>query len=446
MNNKIVIGKPYISRVEGDGIINSPECVRLCAEIDYCNPNTMKQEKKTMFFEVEKDYAGALVEERSDAFVMGLLTTAMENGMDIVFTEPMSEKLYFQITNQYIPIVAENNPNWVRAIHLNGPVTSERIENKGGVATGCSGGVDSFYTIERHLVREKLETYKLTHILFSSVGTLDDRNERIIEYFNHTLNHMHTIASELGIKAIGVYSNIHEFYKFPYKGFSMFYATTYGACAYALQKLLSVYYISAGYPISEFTLKMDSVKEYDASVFDVFTIGCMDTESLSFYVTGIEATRAQRINYIANNPVAQKHLTTCGIEQSGIKIKGKYINCGHCRKCLPALVHLYAGNNLEKFEKIIDIEEFKQHKTKSIARMMAMTNTAYRKQAILTAKENNVTIPFGSYVLYYVCYKPLYWLLDTFRESKIARKIYYALDLDIKIHGFRSAKYDGFKK
>lgn len=444
MRSKIVIEKPYVEYVHKSKIY--ADAARLCANITMLNPNNKKTERKVLYFEIDSAFADGLTVNRSDAFVMGLLTTAMENDMDIQFETPMSEKLYFQMVNQFIPIVTENNPSWISPIKLNGPLISERIENTGGVATGCSGGVDSFYTIVKHGIREKIKNYKLTHLLFASVGTLDDDNGRITSYFKNTLKRMEHIAEETDTKAVGVYSNLHEFYKFPYKGFSMFYATTYGACAYALQRILRVYYISAGYPISEFTLNVNKVKEYDASVFDVFTVGCMDTESLSFYVTGIEATRIDRINYIAKDKTAQKYLTTCSIELEGSEKRQNYINCGHCHKCLPALVHLYAGNNLDKFKNVFDIEEFKRKKGKNIGKMMAITNTSYRRQAITIAKEKKVKIPVAAYLWYWGFYKPFFGLMHLLKNNRLVRDVYYRLNLDIKIHGYRNAKYDAFNK
>ena len=220
MKDRIIVGKPYI--VESKNSIIYNRGTKLCADITMTNPNTGKKETKVLYYEVDERYSYGLVDCRSDAFVMGLLTTAMENNMDIQFEVPMSEKLYFQMTNQYIPIVAKYNPSWCSEIKLEGPLTADVLENDGGVATGCSGGVDSFYTIVKHGVEEKCQEYKLTHLLFTSVGTLDDDESRISSYFKNTLERMKNIATEINAEAVGVYSNLYEFYKFPYKGFCMF--------------------------------------------------------------------------------------------------------------------------------------------------------------------------------------------------------------------------------
>ena len=66
------------------------------------NPNTNKKETKECYFEFEPEYSKFLCDERSDAFVTGLLTTAMENNMDIEFEAPISEQLYYQLMTYYI--------------------------------------------------------------------------------------------------------------------------------------------------------------------------------------------------------------------------------------------------------------------------------------------------------------------------------------------------------
>lgn len=439
--NQIKIGKPYIQSVNSNLNENG---TRLCAEVEMQNPNTRQREKKVLYFEFARKYKGYLCVERSDAFVVGLLTTAMENGMDIVFETPVSERLYYQLSTHYIPMLAKFNSTKLKNISLIGLCSNERIENEGGIATGCSGGVDSFYTIVRHNAEHTLKEYQLTHIVFASCGTLDIEQARIEAYYNNYYPIMEQLAKELGCDCIGCFTNLHEFYKFPYEGFCTFYATIYGAVAYAIQKLISVYYMSSGDPITEFNMDIDKAHGHDGSIFDVFTVECMNTENLTFYSTGAELTRIEKERYIADDSVAQRYLTVCGLEASGY-ITSHRGNCSNCTKCLRTMVQFYVLGKLDNFAEAFNVDDFYQNKYKRIGKMLAYNKKSYVEDAVKEAKKNGIKFGIRSYLWEYCFYKPIKILCKWFNNNKLARKLYYQFNIDYKIHGYRNAKYEAYK-
>ncbi len=437
----IRIGKPYIEETKSD--VNENGGIRLCAEVSMKNPNTGQHEKRVLYFEFEKEYKQYLCEERSDAFVAGLLTTAMETGQNIVFEAPMSERLYYQLTSSYIPVIAKNNQSKMKMIELLGECSNHAIESAGAVATGCAGGVDSFYTITRHNRNFELSNYQLTHLVFASCGTLDGKSERIKEYYMRQMPIMKELAAEAGCAAIGCYTNLHEFYKFPYYGFCNFYACTYASVVYAIQKLVAVYYINSGDPITEFNVDLSKVKGYDASIIDAFTVPCLNTENLSFFPAGIEMTRLEKEHFIADNPVAQKYLTVCGIETAGNRITNGFCNCGVCKKCLRTIVQFYVLNDLEKFSKVFDLNSFYKNKNKRIGYMLAYNKKCYVKDTLEIAKVNGVKFGISVYLWKWLWYKPIKTIAHLLSDNKIARKIFYRFNLDYKLHGSRDvAKYD----
>lgn len=442
MRKKIIVGKPYIknnvvSKVNKNG-------VRLCSDVEMENPNTKVIEKRTLYYEFDIRFAQYLCAERSDAFVIGLITTAMENDMDIVFEAPISERLYYQLTTNYIPMISKFNPTRQKVINLIGSFTNLSIGNAGGIATGCSGGVDSFYTIVRHNSEHTVKEYQLTHLIFSSCGTQDVISERIEAYYNNYYPRMQELANLLGCDCIGCYTNIHEFYKYPYQGFSTFFATIYGSVAYAIQKLLTVYYINSGDPITEFTMDLDKAHGHDASIFDIFTVGCMNTENLTFYSSGIELTRMEKEKYISNDSNAQEFLTVCGIETSGYTVAQRG-NCSNCTKCLRTMVQLYTINELDKFDRVFDLNDFYKHKSKRIGKMLAVNKRSYVIDTIKEAKKNGVKLGIKSYLWKDFFYKPIIFFSKLFNKNKLARKLYYKFNIDYKLHGYRNAKYEYYK-
>ncbi len=441
--SKIIIEKPKIENCESEVF---GKAIRLVAEITMKNPNTNKIEKNECYFEFEKEYEKFICSERSDAFVMGLLTTAMENNMDIEFEMPISEKLYYQLTTYYIPMVSKYNADYpMHNIKLIGPLDNTPIVNEKAVATGCSGGVDSFYTIAKHLSKDVPNTNKLTHIVYSSSGTSDINDKRIKDEYKRNKPIILSIAKDCNLKAIFCFNNLYKFYKTPFRGFTMFYTTTFCSVAFALQKLISIYYASSGDPIKNFSLDLTKTHGHDSQVFDVYTLSCINNENLNFYSAGQEYSRIEKEQYISDFIPAQKNLRVCASMPYLKNPETKYKNCSMCPKCLRTMTQFYVINKLDCFKDVFNIEEFYKHKTKYIAKMIVSNKKSYVDDMKKFAKINKVKISFGSYLLAYL-YKPFKLLKNILKKSLFVRKIYYKLNLDYKIYGYRDPKYESYKE
>lgn len=442
MKNKIIIGRPGIKKVDSEVF---GESARLCADVTMINPNTGKKETKECYFDFDLKYEKYLTIERSDAFIMGLLTSAMENNADIEFEVPISEELYYTMTTQYIPLIAKFNSKYpMHNISLIGPHSNSIIKNVGGVATGCSGGVDSFYTISKFNSDYEIKNRRLTHLVLSSIGTGDDSRDRIIKTFKENINYINQIASDSELDLIACFTNLYEFYKRPLDSFVTFYTNIYGSVAYALQKLLSIYYINSGDPISEFNLDVKMAHGYDASTFDVLTSSCMHTESLHFYTTGMDFDRIDKENYISNNPVARKYLKVCNLDEFKEE-KMEKPNCSICPKCLRTMTQLYALRKLELYSDVFDVNSFLKHKGKYFGKFVATNKRAYVKETMDSAKNNGVKIPIGTYFYSYLWYKPIKFLRKKLKNVLFLRKIYYKLNIDYKLDGYRGANYQKYK-
>ena len=155
----ITIGKPYIESVEGK--------VRLCSVVNYDGTD------EVIWYGVEEKYSKYLCVERADAFLLAFLPYAMAFKKDIKIEFAVSEKLYYQLNHYYIPSLAKFS-NYYSAIKIECDyLDSTDYVNKqsAGVATGFSGGVDSFFTVLKHL-NCKEESFRLTHLTFSAVLAL----------------------------------------------------------------------------------------------------------------------------------------------------------------------------------------------------------------------------------------------------------------------------------
>lgn len=81
----------------------------------------------------------------------------MNEKLNIDCEVPVTEQLLFQLRNFYIPVISQNMPD-LFPIELNAVGVPPLDPIGSAVATGNSGGVDSFYTIVRYL--NENEEYK----------------------------------------------------------------------------------------------------------------------------------------------------------------------------------------------------------------------------------------------------------------------------------------------
>ncbi|WP_319475410.1 hypothetical protein [Marispirochaeta aestuarii] len=117
--------------------------------------------------------------------------------------------------------------------------------------------------------------------------------------------------------------------------------------ALALQKLFSTYYYSSAIKASQF-----SMNEADAAYYDLLNVHCLSSDSLSFYSSGIEVTRMDKIRYIADIDFVQKNLSVClSPDQNGN-------NCGKCAKCTRTMAELEVIDKLVNFSRVFNIDSF----------------------------------------------------------------------------------------
>lgn len=427
-NKGIVIKKPCIKKIDNNKI-------KIYSEIKINNDIG-----KELYYEIESKEKINFDSEIADGFLVALLPLAMKKGYNIEVDAGISEKLYFQLTEFYIPIIAryQNDQQTIKIIAKY--LYNNKINNC-AVATGASGGVDSFYSICKYYNTE-INGNKLTHLLFTNMCTLDNEENRIRQWFEERKQIIQKITDDFGLQLLAVYSNLFEFYDFPYKEFSYYFACTYGSCALVLQNLIGIYYQSSGVTLEEFNIKTD----HDCAYFDLFNLKELSTESLVFYSTGIERTRLEKIEYISKFESVTKNLSVCAEEVSGKgHLRKKKLNCGRCSKCLRTIAELYVFDRVDAFEDVFQLEYFKKNTQKELARMCCLNEGEFYNEIIRKLKKRK-KIKLGFY--YWRILFALVWKLKKkLRNSSWIRKIYYYFRLDILLNGYRDeGKYTSFIK
>lgn len=406
MNKGIIkIGTPYVTYFKEKNI------ARLCAEIEYSG------EIRTLYYETDEKYAKYYCYERSDAFVLGLLHSAMFNNEDIICEAPITEQLYFQLTTYYIPIVAENMPD-LNKINITAEKAEEISSIKNGVGTGNSGGVDSFYTILKY-TSERYGNYGLTHAMFNNISWNDNNEERIRDLFSRDKGEKEAIAKEMGLEPVWLFTNLYSFYVTTAL-FNHYFTLQYISAPYALKKLFSVYYFSSTFTVDKFSI--DPKVIVSGGRFDLFTLSQVSLAEMKIYSAGMEAERLKKVEFIDKFPITHRHLQVCAVEQSlGGEYKSAALNCGYCHKCRRMIALYYAWNILDEYSEIFDLSYFKANKNKFIGCALAADQRYFAGKVRNALKQNKKYNPIIS--SWYFVYRTRYMLA----QNKWLVKIYHRI-------------------
>lgn len=286
-----------------------------------------------------------IVHERADAFLVSLLPYAMMKArgdaqLVIETLTPVSEELYHQLVNYQIPVL-EKNISYYKNVKILPNVSSEPLYSSGAVATGVSGGVDSSYTLAKYSGDEN-KNFKLTHGIFYNLGMYDGYTSQAEKNLE---DNSRKICEQLGIEFVKIKNNIIE--KVYKKCYGPIVPSVMMGGILSLQKLFSVYYLSAEVAAEEICFSEDY-----ACFYDWLSTSNYSTKNTRFYCSGIELKRLDKIKYISQIEFVRKHLSVC-IHANEL---GK--NCSKCAKCTTAMVSLDAIGELNNFSQCFDVEKY----------------------------------------------------------------------------------------
>ena len=360
MSNEIRIGKPYIEEVSGG--------VRLCAQL------RLHGREQTMWFSVDPEYGEYLTDDRADAFVAGIFTTAMRCDADVVCDAPVTRRLLYQLNRCLIPRMAANMGDVFHPIRIQAAPTDVKLPCAGAVGTGWSGGVDSMFTLKQSLHAEE-PSRRLTHLLITSNGALEDEDnsgllQRLVEQAQAG------VAAETGLKVLGVDTNLQELQPEPFLSVAAF---RHSAVTLALQKLFGAILWSSAYEFARFSFDSNNSFYYELAIY-----GSFETDATVLYSAGGAWSRAQKLQALSDYPLARKYLHPC------IHPTGK--NCGRCGKCVRTEAALYGLGTLDRFSEVFDVEAFERDKDWYFAQLLANERSQHYGEALVLLRQRGLEL------------------------------------------------------
>lgn len=311
-------------------------------------PETIGREGKTVVFskiELRKPQAGFpeyvwyripdqyidFISIQSDAFLVSSILPAMIFWEDIEVKGTVSPQLVYHL-EEYQFILNMEFPNDLHKVEIRCDSIQPLKNNPEGVGAAFSGGVDSLFTLWKHMpANQIIPEYRITHCLLVLGYNISHRRA---EYFKRLFTHFQDSLKEINVELIPLETNLVNTI-IPRNNFIYFSSPVLASFAHLLGRLFRRFFISS-------SLDYHALKNYkDGSTS--LTDSMFSTETLDIIHYGATYARAQKVQEISNWEFAHNNLKVCFQPDT-------FWNCSRCEKCVRTMIPLYALDRLEKFE------------------------------------------------------------------------------------------------
>ena len=310
-----------------------------------------------LWFSVPSQYEDWLTDDVYDAFLVAVLYPAMYYKEDIEITGDVTKRVYYNIVSNVTAIVKMyDNSFRVPKITVSGYAKAKKGDVL-HVGTGFSGGVDSFSTLYDHYFTTDDPDYKIDTLFFFHIGQYGDVKlpetwERAKNRFSITEN----FAKEVNMNTCFMSTNLFDFY-LPKWEFDAGVLCRI-ASVLVFQRVLKRYYICNDYSYGEMIDLGDVYRSGHMDLADMsnpYIMPLLSPEGLEIVCDGMQYTRGDKIEKIADNPLVAKFLNVC-IGKSTTKA----VNCGICYKCLHTMLTFDIIGKLNNLEKVFDLSYYKK--------------------------------------------------------------------------------------
>ena len=341
-----------------------------------------------LWFSFAQRYRTYVCDEVCDGVAVMLLRCCLIGGYDIESEIPMTERLYYDINNHFIPQMVLLNPSTHRVKLIMKTICPDWHPT--AVATAMSCGIDSLATYYEYTGIHVPENYRITHLTFFEQGahhggggkTWEEQNSIFqaqlarVEYFCKTVN-SELIDIQSNIDGIGGFLStvlFHEYYQNTH---------TYRNIGFALllQKLIKIYYYASAYNLDEFSCSL-----YTSSAhYEKYMLPTLSTDYTSFFSANSTLTRLEKIKWLSTIPETYDKVLVC--------YKGGS-NCGTCIKCWRTMLEMEVLGVLDLYKSSFNIAAFRDNYELYLTKMLLRRQSDPIMEAIYQYMiEHGISIP-----------------------------------------------------
>lgn len=281
---------------------------------------TINNEDNKLFYEFPFDMEKRTIHP-ANALLVAFLPIAMRLRQNIKIDGEVSEKLfnnmieYQNIVNKWYPDETSKVEIIVKDIY------DDTISVKGKTISCFTGGVDAFYSLIKH-------DKEIDDLLYVWGFDLPITEEN---FYKKIKNHLEKVACKFSKNLIFVKTNLGFEITNKYASWGDY---CYGPAIASVILLMSDEYSKCFMP---------SCNDYSVLVprgSHILINHLFSCDSLTFIYDGAEKSRSEKIEFIADNKMVQKHLRVC------YRTNTDY-NCCKCEKCIRTMASLEAVGKLD---------------------------------------------------------------------------------------------------
>lgn len=335
----IIIDTPHIVDVDNHK--------RLIADI------SIDGDSHKLWFEVESEYGDYLCDERSDAFVLAMMQYAFLTGHDIKSIAPMTDRLYEQLSEQFLPAFCKANK---LTINIFAPVAPEVAHPVDGcrIGTGLSCGVDSLHVYATH------PELDIACVWSAGVAESTATPEAVASQVAAIFSRAEAFAKHVKLPLLKGWTNFDRAFM---SGVQWDGMTTYGNlfCIFAIQKLWKRYYVASDCDIENFHFKVKNIKS-DPARYEYFLFPYVTLSNMQVWMDGAAHDRVEKVGDLVKYEPARRFLNVCWCTN-----KDHRNGTNDCPKCMRTLLDLDAFGAVDDFKDVFDVEYFHKNRHEYLA-------------------------------------------------------------------------------
>ncbi len=281
------------------------------------------------------EHGASYLSTQSDPFLVAALLAGMYYGEDIHVRGTTSPRLAYHL-DEYQFLLNLRMPKVVSPVSIQYEHLAPTEGNPTAVGSTFSGGVDSLFTVWKHLPQNQPDpNYQVTHGIFiRGFDILHSENDHYQQLFSQYTKQALKYHIELIELETNVFSIIHHRMEM-----TEFLGPLVISNALALSRLFQRFYIPSS---DDYYIAKDIIYASDPLID-----GFLSTDTMDIIHHGATNRRIEKIEQIANWKVAQELLWVC----QEAKFEETTWNCSRCEKCMRTMIPLYIFGVLDKYKK-----------------------------------------------------------------------------------------------